>query len=137
MISKVHFSSANQDWKTPALTYAGLNAEFDFDFDPCPVSPKFDGLAIDWGKRNFVNPPYKSLKLWVEKSWLEFKKGKLVVMLIPARTDTIAFHQYCIKAHEIRFIKGRLCFNDNKKRAPFPSMIVIFKPKPGGERGEE
>jgi len=32
-----------------------------------------------------------------------------------------------MKAQEIRFIKGRLCFNDNKrKRAPFPSCVVVF-----------
>lgn len=47
-------------------------------------------------------------------------------MLIPARTDTKAFHEYIYGKAEIRFIKGRLYFNDGKGRAPFPSMVVIF-----------
>lgn len=53
-------------------------------------------------------------------------------MLIPARTDTKAFHNFILgKATEIRFIKGRLKFEINRKAnkdpAPFPSMIVVFK----------
>ena len=48
-------------------------------------------------------------------------------MLLPARTDTQWFHEYCLRG-EIRFLRGRLCFNDQRlKRAPFPSMIVIFR----------
>ena len=32
-----------------------------------------------------------------------------------------------MKADEIRFIKGRLKFDDQANPAPFPSAIVIFK----------
>lgn len=120
-------SSKRQNWRTPILLYHELNKEFHFDFDPCPVNPKFDGLQIEWKKSNFVNPPYKTSKLWIKKAHEESLKGKRVVMLIPARTDTIAFHEYIYNKTEIRFIKGRLCFNDKGKPAPFPSMIVIFK----------
>ena len=31
-----------------------------------------------------------------------------------------------MKSSEIRFIKGRLHFNDGEKPAPFPSCIVIW-----------
>lgn len=76
----------------------------------------------------FCNPPYgKELPLWIEKAYNENKKGTLVVMLIPARTDTNYFHKYIYKQHEIRFIKGRLKFNDCKNSAPFPSMLVIMR----------
>ena len=51
-------------------------------------------------------------------------------MLIPARTDTKAFHEYIWHKAEIRFLKGRLHFNDGPDSAPFPSMIVVYK---GGE----
>ena len=55
------------------------------------------------------------------------KPGTVVVMLIPARTDTKYFHDYILHRSEIRFIKGRLRFGDSKMNAPFPSMVVIFR----------
>lgn len=130
--NKVMFSSASDNWKTPKLFYEALNDEFNFDFDPCPTNPKFDGLLIPWGKCNFVNPPYsrKYQKLWLKKGFEEYKKGKTVIFLIPARTDTIMWHKYCMAANEIRFIKGRLKFSNAKSGAPFPSCIVIFKANP-------
>ena len=88
----------------------------------------------------FCNPPYSKRKKdkpgqedWIEKAYKESSEnGATVVMLIPARTDTIAFHEYILgKAQEIRFVKGRLKFEidrkANKEAAPFPSMIVIFR----------
>ena len=122
-------SSLNQNWRTPQKLYEELNKEFAFDFDPCPVNPSFDGLNIEWGNCNFVNPPYNKISEWVKKSFEEWKKGKTVVLLIPSRTDTRWWHDYIMKATEIRFIKGRLKFNDNKGSAPFPSAIVVFKKK--------
>ncbi len=59
---------------------------------------------------------------------------KTVVFLIPSRTDTICWHKFCMKATEIRFIQGRLKFDDCENPAPFPSCIVIFKNE--GERGQ-
>jgi site-specific DNA-methyltransferase (adenine-specific) len=100
-----------------------------------------DGLKADWGGQTvFCNPPYSKRKKdkpgqedWIEKAYKESSEnGATVVMLIPARTDTIAFHEYILgKAQEIRFVKGRLKFETdrkaNKEAAPFPSMIVIFR----------
>jgi hypothetical protein len=53
----VHFSSARADWQTPKWLQQQLDSEFRFDFDPCPHNPTFDGLAVEWGAVNFVNPP--------------------------------------------------------------------------------
>jgi len=122
----VHFSSLTDEWKTPDSIYKKLNAEFNFNFDPCPLGGEIDGLSIEWGKSTFVNPPYSKLKLWCKKAYEESLKRKIVVMLIPSRTDTIAWHEYCMKAKEIRFIKGRLKFGDSKNSAPFPSAIIVF-----------
>lgn len=125
--NRVHFSSGNDDWATPEDVYDGLHAEFDFNFDPCPLHSEFDGLLAEWGVRNFCNPPYSKLKSWVEKAFRESMKGKLVVMLIPSRTDTIAWHRYVLPwAKEIRFLKGRLRFGSSAGRAPFPSCVVVF-----------
>ena len=126
--NKVMFLSQKIDYKTPDKLFLELNKEFAFTFDPCPLNPKFDGLKIEWGKRNFVNPPYgREIKKWIKKGYEEWLKGKIVVFLIPSRTDTKWWHEYIMKANEIRFIKGRLKFNNMKNYAPFPSCIVIFK----------
>jgi hypothetical protein len=45
-------------WQTPQWLYDKLDAEFHFDFDPCPIHATFDGLCAPWGKSNFINPPY-------------------------------------------------------------------------------
>lgn len=124
----IHFSSQRLDWQTPDAVYQVLDAEFGFTFDPCPSTPTFDGLTIEWGKRNFVNPPYgRQIFKWIKKGYKEASKGKIVVFLLPSRTDTKWFHDYIMKATEIRFIKGRLKFKGAINSAPFPSMIVIFR----------
>ncbi len=124
----VHFSSLSLDWQTPKAVYQVLDAEFNFDFDPAPTQPDFNGLEVEWGKRNFVNPPYgREIPKWIEKGYQEHLKGKTVVFLIPSRTDTRWWHNYIMKADEIRFIRGRLKFNDGDSPAPFPSAIVVFK----------
>ena len=124
----IHFSSQRMDWKTPKAVYQILDSEFQFDHDPCPPNFIVDGLTSDWGRVNYVNPPYgRGIGKWVQKAYEEYLKGKTVVMLIPSRTDTIWWHDYCMKATEIRFIKGRLRFDGSLKDAPFPSAIVIFK----------
>jgi len=107
------FSSLTDNWNTPKSIYQVLDSEFRFDFDPCPEKPTFDGLFIDWGGCSFVNPPYSELYKWLKKGYEEYLKGKTVVFLIPSRTDTKAWHEFCMKATEIRFIKGRLKFGDS------------------------
>jgi len=81
-------------WLTPPSLMAELQAEFAFDFDPCP-HPKpadFDGLTCDWGKSSYVNPPFGSIihegkkkgpTAWAKKAILESRKGKRVVMVYP------------------------------------------------------
>lgn len=122
----VHFSSLSDHWRTPESVLALLREEFNFDFDPCPVSPTFDGLNVPWGSCSFVNPPYSQLAQWLKKGYEEHQLGKTAVFLIPSRTDTKAWHDYVMKATEIRFVKGRLKFSGSKNSAPFPSAIVIF-----------
>ncbi len=129
-INKGLFSSARGNWKTPKAVYQTLDAEFTFDCDPCPKNPKSDGLSIDWGECNFVNPPYGTeIGKWVKKGYEEALRGKIVVFLIPSRTDTAWWHDYIMKASQIRFIRGRLKFDDQKNSAPFPSCIAIFEYK--------
>lgn len=128
-MNKIIFSSASDQWATPSHVYEALNKEFNFNFDPCPLNaaPSFDGLAAEWGSTTFVNPPYSKIAAWCEKAYNEALKGKTVVMLIPSRTDTKYWHEYIMKANEIRFLRGRLKFGNAKNSAPFPSCIVVFR----------
>ena len=77
----------------------------------------------------WCNPPYSNISEWCKRCYELSKQVNVVVMLVPARTDTKWFHDYCYKNSncEIRFIRGRLKFSESKNSAPFPSMIVIFR----------
>jgi DNA N-6-adenine-methyltransferase (Dam) len=71
-----------------------------------------------------MNPPYgMTIGQWVKKA---AESDATVVALLPARTDTRWFHDHVYGRAKIRFIKGRLKFNDGKKPAPFPSMLVVW-----------
>ncbi len=126
-VNKGLFSSMSCDWATPPAFFDALNKEFSFNDDPCPLEPLTDGLAREWGTRTYVKPPYgKECGWWVRKAYEEGQLGKLIVMLLPSRTDTKWWHEYVLKASEIRFVRGRLKFNGSKINAPFPSAIVVF-----------
>lgn len=121
MKCQVFLSKNTDDWATPKYIYEQAMAKG--MHDPCPLRSETDGLTSEWGKDNFVNPPYSQLKAWIEKSIEEHKKGKGVTLLIPARTDTRAFKLLFGYGAKITFISGRLKFNEANS-APFPSMIV-------------
>jgi phage N-6-adenine-methyltransferase len=127
--------SKSDKWATPPEVYDPLNAEFGFNYDPCPIDWKegdADGLTTDWGSVTFCNPPYSGTGKWIRKAHDEWKKGKTVVMLINVVSDTKAFHDYIYGKAEIRFVRGRIKFIDpaspsKKAPAPRPSMIVVFR----------
>jgi hypothetical protein len=130
----------SDNWETPKEFYDELDKEFNFNFDPCPINhdiTKWNGLEIEWGSSNFVNPPYsKDLKkAFVLKAIEESRKGKVCIILLPVSTSTKLFHDYILpNAKEIRFVKGRIKFKgintkgeyvDNKSPM-HDSMIVMF-----------
>jgi hypothetical protein len=95
--NKFHVGAAKDGkhyWLTPPELYARLDAELHFDFDPCPypLPEDFDGLRCEWGKSNYVNPPFgaivhdgrkKGMTAWVRKAIVEWRKGKTVVLVYP------------------------------------------------------
>ena len=132
-------------WQTPPHIIQELTEEFGLMFDPCPANydGSFDGLEIEWGSVNFVNPPYRDMKEWVKKCEEEWLKGKTVILLIPPRTCASYFHDHIYLKAELRFIRGRLKFIDGRnpeakaKAAPFPSMLCVFRGEEGLNRSQE
>lgn len=111
------------EYETPQDFFDTLNREFHFTLDVCATkenakcelyySPEQNSLERDWlGHVCWMNPPYdKSIGVWIKKAYETAQQGGLVVALIQSRsTDTKVFHQYVMKASEIRFIKDRLHF---------------------------
>lgn len=141
MNTEVMFSSTTPEWETPKDFFEKYDTEYHFTLDPASTDENAkcklhftiqdDGLSKNWGGQMvWLNPPYgREIGKWVQKAYEESQKpGTTVVCLLPARTDTKWFHDYC-KRGQIDFIRGRLKFGNSKSPAPFPSMIVIFSSK--------
>ncbi len=140
-IANCLFSSLRNDWETPPEVFEPLNQEFHFELDVCALpetakcpryyTPNDDGLAQKWRGVCWMNPPYgRQIAKWVRKAYESAREGATVVCLLPARTDTAWWHDYCANASEIRFLRGRVYFLQNGARstaAPFPSAVVIFR----------
>jgi phage N-6-adenine-methyltransferase len=133
------FTSDRQDWETPAALFRTLDAEFGFELDVCATkenakcsaffSPEVDGLKEAWHGVCWMNPPYGSaIRLWMAKAYSSSLEGATVVCLVPSRTDTRWWHDFVMRG-EIRFVEGRVSFGNGENPAPFPSAIVVFRPK--------
>jgi phage N-6-adenine-methyltransferase len=134
----VHFSSETDEWPTPQDFFDRLNEEFHFELDVCATHenakcPRYftrreNGLLQQWTGVCWMNPPYgREIGQWVKKAYESALGGATVVCLLPSRTDTAWWHDYCMKG-EIRFVRGRLKFGDASENAPFPSAVVVFRP---------
>jgi DNA N-6-adenine-methyltransferase (Dam) len=114
------FLKGNKDskhyWLTPPDLYERLNQEFDFDFDPCPypLPDNFDGLLCEWGKSNYVNPPFSSIiqdgkkkgpTAWAKKAIEESKKGKQIVMVYPVDKWILMLLEHCVEVRNLLDVK--------------------------------
>ena len=135
MNTDVLFSSKTDLWATPQELFDKYDAICHFETDVCALpenakckryfTPEMDGLKQEWTGVCWCNPPYgRQIGKWVEKA---VKSFATVVMLLPARTDTKWFHDWCLPYGKIEFLRGRLKFGGCDNSAPFPSMIVIFE----------
>lgn len=141
---------SRDDWRTPTWLFDELHAEFDFTVDAaaCAESAKLerywcledDGTVKSWaGERIWCNPPYgKATTLWVDKAIFSRHNTPLSVLLVPSRTDTHWFQRALDHVSELRFIRGRVHFEqppDMPKPPPslasrpvFASLLLIFRP---------
>ncbi|MDQ3829163.1 MAG: phage N-6-adenine-methyltransferase [Candidatus Tectomicrobia bacterium] len=136
----VHFSSETDAWETPAVLFQALDAEFGFTLDVCAdqtnakcaqyFTEAVDGLQQRWTGICWMNPPYGAeIGRWVQKAFEASLYGATVVCLLPARVDTRWWHHYVTHASAVRYLKGRLKFGGQTNSAPFPSAVVIFRPR--------
>jgi site-specific DNA-methyltransferase (adenine-specific) len=137
------FTSAADDWTTPDDFYRLLDAEFGFTLDPCCYAQtakcaefytrEDDGLSQEWRGRVFMNPPYgRAIGAWVRKAYEAAQTtADVVVCLIPARTCSKWWHDYCMRAAEVRLVCGRLRFGGQRPEkghnAPFPNAVIVFR----------
>lgn len=134
------------NWGTPQSLFDKLNAEFGFVLDVCALpenakceryfTPDQDGLTQPWpaprayNQSIWMNPPYgRGIDKWVEKAYRTSLSGNRVVALLPARTNVPWWHDYCMNAREIRFIRKKVPFDGPVRGVPFwGSAIVVFGP---------
>lgn len=153
MNNALMFSKASDEWSTPQGVYDTLHAEFAFDVDAAASAENHkapfwfgldhpyqkDALAMEWfpyGKMFWLNPPYSKCREFIAKAAQQATKGCTTVCLVPSRTDTRWWHEHVWdhKKHaprpgvEVQFIKGRLKFGGATAGAPFPSVVIIFRP---------
>lgn len=137
------FSSNKMDWETPQELFEQLDHKYNFDIDVAAscenakLSNYFtiddDALSKEWYGNVFCNPPYgRQLGKWLAKAWQEHQRdpNRVIVFLIPARTDTSYWHDYIFGKADIDFLRGRLYFEENgqrRDRAPFPSAVIVYK----------
>lgn len=149
-MDKQLLSTGKDDWGTPQNFFDYLRKEFNFTLDVCADESNYkmpryftkedDGLSKEWKDETvFCNPPYSrggkgrtGQAEWIKKCYEQHVKyGITVVLLIPARTDTEVFHEYILGKAEVRFIRGRLKFEtdrrQNEENAPFPSMVAVYQ----------
>jgi len=127
MNNQLMFSSKNQAWDTPQEFFDKQNARFGFTLDVAAsiesakcekyFTESDNGLEQKWSGRCWMNSPYgRPLGTWVKKAWSEAADGNaMIVGLMPARTDTLFFHNYIYRKKnvEVEFLKGRLIFGSD------------------------
>jgi phage N-6-adenine-methyltransferase len=149
IFDKNKFGSVKQDWATHWDLFNKVNSEFNFTIDVAADSEnkkverfyceKDNGLIQDWSNEVvWCNPPYgREVPIWLKKGKESAENNNTTsVFLIPARTNTVWFHNLCLNASEVRFIKGRPKFYNHASKddktalygLPVPLCLVIYKP---------
>lgn len=77
----------------------------------------------------YCNPPYGSgVGEWLTRAAATAAEGVRVCCLVPARTDTRAWHDFVLGRASVRYLRGRLKFGGGESPAPFPSAVVVYDP---------
>ena len=110
--------------ETPACLYEELDAIFHFTFDPAPVAPTQDGLAIEWGESNFINPPFSAIEPWVRRG---AESGKQCVFLLPLRSSSRYWRKWVWPyAQAMYFLTDAVQFKGFRNPLSIPIVIVVM-----------
>jgi site-specific DNA-methyltransferase (adenine-specific) len=74
-------------------------------------------------------PAYRGLGESLALALMEATIAAPVVCLVPARTDTRWWWDYCLQG-QVRVFRGRVRFAGQRSGAPFPSALVVFGREP-------
>ena len=128
------FKSKKQEYETPDELFGKINSIFNFTRDVCAneqntkceefYSEENSCLTKKWDGRNWMNPPFKDMKKFIQKAYEE-RHNAVTVCLIPARTNTKWWHNYCMNG-EVYFICGRPKFKGCIHGLPQPLALVVF-----------
>src|SRR5579859_2314064 len=125
-------------WSTPQDVFDKLDDEFHFDIDVCADDnnakcqmyySRQRGLIEDWGGVCFLNPPYgKEISQWLKKALeVAANRDDTVVCLLPVRSNPPWWHNYVMKATEIRFVRKKLSFTGGMGVPFWGNAIVVFR----------
>lgn len=124
-------------WITPPELYKELDAEFHFDYDPCPFpKPKdYDGIKAEWGTSNYVNPPFHRENgigptAFVRKAIEENKKGKTVVLTIPTQSYVNLLLEAGAEVRSLGRVKWLHTVTREPMKGPSPITAFILRTRP-------
>lgn len=126
------FGGKNDDVETPDEFLEQLQDEFNVEefFDPCPIRCDlryYDGLEMDWGKKNFVNPPYSSLPQWLRKAAEQLEKGNESLVLVPMRANRNYWRDFVDPyVREIQMYTCSFTFVGYKNPLPIPLCLLLY-----------
>ncbi|KKM23638.1 hypothetical protein LCGC14_1613230 [marine sediment metagenome] len=124
-------------WLIPKEIYDPLNEEFGFDFDPCPYPYKKDGIDLDWGDVNWVNPPFRRADAmngngptaFVRKAIEEQKKGKTSVIILPVLSMLNLLFEAKAEVRSCGRVKWLDAETGKKWKSPSNCALFILKGK--------
>ena len=136
-VKQTWFDRKKTVYETPPEIFEPLDAEFNFNLDVCAIAenakcdkfftPDDDGLEKEWNGVCWMNPPFgREMKKWVKKAYTEWKNGCTVVALLPARTNTLWWHDWVMEG-DVRFIKGEVKFVGYDRGLWMPMAIVVWE----------
>lgn len=128
----------NQVVETPDHFKQMIYEAYNIDHDPCPVKPQFDAMVADWGKRNFVNPPFGEAAGFFHRAIELYKtKGAYSVILSPVPFALKWFSNILLSGciSHITLLRGGMAFKGYKDGCPLPLCLIHIGP--GGVKGGE